>query len=68
MLEIIEPATKRAVHVDDDPLKGITARSTRLRTKRVLQFLETLLPRPVLAAVEVVSQKGETPGPRIDDL
>ena len=68
VLEIVEPATKRAVHVDDDPLKRTTTCSTRLRPKRVLQFLETLLPRPVFRAEEVVPQKTETLGPRIDDL
>src|SRR6266849_4303150 len=59
VLEILKPASRRAVHVFDDYLKASPVVALRLSPDRVLQLLQALLAWPAQPSLEVVPKEVE---------
>src|SRR5438093_3402325 len=57
MFKIFKPAPQRAIDVSDDYLQAMALGASRFGTDRVFELSKTLLPRPLHAPFEVVSQE-----------
>ena len=62
VLEISEPSPQRSIQIVDDHSQRMTVVAFRLRTDRILELVQTLLPRPTPQVAlpsgrEVIAQK-----------
>ena len=68
VLEIFKPADQCAIHIDNDRLEALTRIPFRLRPQRVLEFLLTLLTRPMAMVAKVIAQKIKAFRADVNDL
>ena len=74
MLEVLKPADPRAIDIHDRCAQALPIVPRGLGSNRVLELIETLLTRPSLTLLEVISQEVKPAGlfgvddPRLDRM